>query len=86
MLSAARAALSERGRNAKTHRGTWGAFRDEFVIASAFPADVFGEGPRMQNLRWAADYEGEEFSDEDAGRAIDAARRFLDEIECALGQ
>src|SRR5687767_3247539 len=33
ILYAARAALSERDRNAKTHRGTWTAFSEEFVAS-----------------------------------------------------
>lgn len=85
MLSAARGALSERDMSARTHSGTWGSFREEFVLGSGFPADVFGEGPRMQNLRWAADYEGEEFSATDAERAIEAAERFLAEVERVIG-
>ena len=32
MLYAARAALSERDRHARSHAGTWGLFREEFVL------------------------------------------------------
>lgn len=85
MLSAARAALSERDRVAKTHSGTWGAFREVFVLGEGFPTEVFAEGPRTQNLRWAADYEGEEFSASEAQAVIDAARRFVDAVDAAIG-
>lgn len=81
MLSAARAALSERDRAAKTHSGTWGAFRELFVLGEGFPADLFAEGPRTQNLRWIADYEAEEFSAADAQAVVDAAERFVDAVE-----
>jgi uncharacterized protein (UPF0332 family) len=35
MLYAARAALSERDRHARSHAGTWAIFRDEFVAPGA---------------------------------------------------
>jgi uncharacterized protein (UPF0332 family) len=38
MLYAARAALSERDRTARSHGGIWAAFREEFVLAQALVA------------------------------------------------
>ena len=84
MLAAARAALSERDRNARTHSGTWHLFHEEFVAAGSFDRDLFAEGPRAQQLRWASDYEGEEFSAADGERAITVAERFLAGVERAI--
>ena len=36
MLYAACAALSERDRHARSHAGTWGQFREEFVLTGEF--------------------------------------------------
>ena len=55
MLYAARAALSERDRNARSHAGTWAAFREEFVLAGAFPADLVTAARRAQARREASD-------------------------------
>ena len=81
MLAAARAALSERNRNAKTHSGIWHLFHEVFVATGQFEQRVFAEGPRAQQLRWASDYEGEEFSAEEAREVIGAAQRFLSDVE-----
>ena len=54
MLYAARAALSERDRNARSHSGTWAAFREEFVVGGAFDADLVGEAQRAQARRESA--------------------------------
>jgi hypothetical protein len=40
MLYAARAALSERDRLARSHAGTWALFREEFVLTGEFEADL----------------------------------------------
>ncbi len=45
MLYAARAALSERGLNAKTHRGTWAIFRESFVATGLLQRRVVRGGP-----------------------------------------
>jgi uncharacterized protein (UPF0332 family) len=84
MLAAARAALSERERNARTHSGTWHLFHDEFVVAGGFDQELFAEAPRAQQLRWASDYEGEEFSADEARDVIDAAERFLAAVEAEI--
>jgi uncharacterized protein (UPF0332 family) len=36
MLYAARAALSERDRHARSHAGSWSLFREEFVLTGEF--------------------------------------------------
>ena len=84
MLAAARAGLSERERNARTHSGTWHLFYEEFVASGTFDADLFAEGPRAQQLRWASDYEGEEFSAEEAEAVLTAAQRFVDAVQSAV--
>lgn len=57
MLYAARAALSEEERYAKSHSGTWTLFRDTFVLAGRFDEALFSEAHGAQKLREAADYE-----------------------------
>lgn len=84
MLAAARAALSERDRNARTHSGTWHLFHETFVAAGDFDRELYAEAPRAQQLRWASDYEGEEFSAEEAGAVLDAAERFLTTVEALV--
>jgi uncharacterized protein (UPF0332 family) len=66
MLYAARAALSEEDRYAKTHAGTWGEFREAFVRDGRFDRELFALGPKTQELREAADYHAR---DPAAGRA-----------------
>lgn len=53
MLYAARAALSERGLNAKTHRGTWAIFRESFVATGLLSAELYEAAQRAQRLREA---------------------------------
>lgn len=84
MLSAARAALSERDEHARTHRGSWALFREAFVVDGPIDEEVYAEGPRTQAFRWAADYEGEEFSAAAAQDVLDAAERFVTSVEAVL--
>ncbi len=84
MLAAARAGLSERERSARTHSGTWHLFHEEFVASGGFDRDLFAEGQRAQQLRWAADYEGEEFAPEEAAAVLGAAERFIATVEATI--
>lgn len=61
MLYAARAALSERDRNARSHSGTWDLFRQEFVLTGAFDPDLTRQAQRAQARREASDYAAETF-------------------------
>jgi uncharacterized protein (UPF0332 family) len=77
MLYAARAALSEDERNAKTHAGTWNLFRERFVIAGRFDGDVFQAAHAIQARREAADYDAEQIPATEAADAVEVAERFV---------
>jgi uncharacterized protein (UPF0332 family) len=47
MVYAARGALSEEDRNARTHRGTWSLFRELFVEGGTFDASLVGDAQRV---------------------------------------
>ncbi len=57
MLYAARAALSEEEKNAKTHRGTWDLFRGTFVEPGRFDRELFDRARRAQRVREGVDYD-----------------------------
>lgn len=81
MLYCARAALSERGIQAKTHRGTWHEFRGAFVQSGEVDADLASSVQKLQPEREQADYDAWPAPAEDAHRAIELARSFLDAID-----
>lgn len=85
MLYAARAALSERELNAKTHRGIWNLFDTEIEQSGAVEPGLAAQGRHAQRLRERADYEGEDFEPEDAAAAIADAEHCLDAVEALLG-
>jgi uncharacterized protein (UPF0332 family) len=76
MLYAARAALSERGISAKTHRGTWHEFRLAFVETGKLDAGLAASVQRIQPEREQADYDAWAAPAEDASHAIEVARGF----------
>lgn len=80
MLYAARAALSEEDRSAKTHRGVWSLFGETFVASGRFDAELAGAARRAQRLREAGDYDAAPASLADAGHVVDDATRFLDAV------
>jgi uncharacterized protein (UPF0332 family) len=86
MLYAARAALSEQELNAKTHRGTWSLFRDAFVVPGQFAESLYQTAQDAQRLREAGDYEAAGASRDEAERILEAAGRFVAEIETLLGR
>ncbi len=51
MLYAARAALSEEDRNAKTHRGVWVRFSETFVAPGRFDRELAAQARRIQRER-----------------------------------
>ena len=77
MLYAARAALSEEDRYAKTHAGTWGEFREAFVLPDRFDAALFRLGPKVQELREAADYHARNPVEGQAETVVDDAAHFV---------
>jgi len=77
MLYAARAALSEDERNAKTHAGTWNLFRERFVIAGGFDRNDFQAAHAIQARREAADYDAEGIPAAEAAEAVEVAERFV---------
>lgn len=81
MLYAARAALSELGVSAKTHRGTWLELRRAFVEGGDLDADLLASVQKVQPEREQADYDAWLAPVDDATHAIDLAQRFLDAIE-----
>jgi uncharacterized protein (UPF0332 family) len=81
MLYCARAALSERGIQAKTHRGTWHEFRGAFVQSGEVDAELGASVQKLQPEREQADYDAWPAPAEDAHRAIELARSFLGAID-----
>jgi len=80
MLYAARAALSEEDRYAKTHSGTWTIFRETFVATKRFDHELVSQAERTLEQRLGADYDAEPVSQAQAEAAIDLAQRFLDAV------
>lgn len=84
MLYAARAALSEDDENARTHRGTWNAFRLRYVITDAFDAALFTLAQHAQAAREGGDYEAVTPSREETERYGAGAAEFISGIEQML--
>jgi uncharacterized protein (UPF0332 family) len=81
MLYAARAALSERDRYARSHGGTWAAFREEFVQAGDVDARLFAAAQSAQARREASDYAAEPFERVEAQAIVETAQRFIAAVE-----
>ena len=81
MLNAARAALSEENRYAKTHSGTWTLFRETFVVTQRFDADLVIQAERAFELRIGADYDAERITRAQAEGATELAARFVAALE-----
>lgn len=81
MLYAARAALSEEDRYAKTHRGTWDLFHETFVEPGRFDHELAREARRAQSPREAADYDAEAVPREQAEEIVSLAERFVTAID-----
>jgi uncharacterized protein len=86
MLYCARAALSERGVYAKTHRGAWHEFRSAFVVSGEIDADLAARVQKIQPEREQADYDAWLAPSEDTMHAIALARDFLKAVEAVLAQ
>jgi uncharacterized protein (UPF0332 family) len=85
-LYAARAALSEEDRHAKTHTGVWGLFGESFVSSGRFDSQLFAEARRVQELREAADYDAREIADEQAREIVAAAESFVSGVAAMLAE
>jgi uncharacterized protein (UPF0332 family) len=85
MLYAARAALSERNRNARSHTGVWGLFREEFVITGEFDEGLAQEAQRAQARREASDYAAESFELSEAQELVATAERFVRAVKRLTG-
>lgn len=81
MLYAARAALSEEDRNARTHRGTWQLFRATFVDTGRFDGELADAAQETQRLREGADYDAQRFSASEAERICALAERFVSAVD-----
>jgi uncharacterized protein (UPF0332 family) len=84
MLYCARAALSERGVYAKTHRGAWHEFRSAFVASEEISADLVADVQKIQPEREQADYDAWLAPAEETKHAIELARDFLMAVEALL--
>jgi uncharacterized protein (UPF0332 family) len=84
ILYATRAALSERDRNAKTHRGTWALFSEEFVASGDIDVELAREARATQETREGVDYAAARVSRDEAQRIIEVAERFVAAIETLL--
>lgn len=84
MLYAARAALSERDRHARSHAGTWALFREEFVLTGEFEAELAQAAQRAQARREASDYAAESFERSEGEQVVAAAERFVAAIASAI--
>lgn len=80
MLYAARAALSERDRYAKTHSGVWGQFHKTFVTTGAFDEQLHQKAAAAQDLREAADYEAKVLPLKKAEQTLALAEKFVQAV------
>jgi uncharacterized protein (UPF0332 family) len=85
MFYAARAALSEEERNARTHRGVWGLFGELFVVSGRFDEELLSAAQRGQDLREAGDYEARAISPEEGEAIVADADRFVSAVADLLG-
>jgi uncharacterized protein (UPF0332 family) len=79
-LYAARAALSEEGRHARTHSGAWALFSEVFVSEGRFDAGLVRAARRVQEVREASDYDARDVSGEEADTIIGDAERFVEAV------
>jgi uncharacterized protein (UPF0332 family) len=81
MLYAARAALSEEDRYAKTHSGTWLLFKETFVEPGRFEKDLFDKTQKTLPLRLGVDYDALPVGHGEAEAVVERAGLFLSAIE-----
>lgn len=83
-LDAARAALSEQDRHTRSHTGTWGLFRETFVVTRRFEAGLHAAAHAVQKQREYADYAPLRYTPEEARSKFDTCERFVAEVETML--
>jgi uncharacterized protein (UPF0332 family) len=84
-LDAARAALSEEDRYARTHRRIWGSFHDSFVRPGRFEPELHGAAAAMQRDREDVDYQAAHVTREEMEAALDVAARFVAAVRTLIG-
>jgi uncharacterized protein (UPF0332 family) len=85
MLYAARAALSEEDRHAKTHSGTWALFRETFAEPGRFDAQLLSVASKQQQPREGADYDARRFSRDEAAETVELADQFIAAVTELIG-
>jgi uncharacterized protein (UPF0332 family) len=81
MLYAARAALSERDENAKTHRGSWHLFHERYVASGMFDRLLFTRAQHAREVRELGDYSAKPPTGTQAQELVDLAQRFVAAVE-----
>ena len=84
MLYAARAALSEEDRYAKSHGGVWALFGESYVATGRFEAELAASARRAQRLREAGDYEASAPEAAEAEQVVADAERFVEAVASVL--
>lgn len=85
MFEAARAALSERDQYARTHRGVLHLLRESFVLREGFPKELHRAAQTAREQREDAHYGAAGAGAPEAAETVDAAERFLAEVERRVG-
>lgn len=77
ILYAARAALSEEDRHAKTHKGVWAVFGELFVQTGRFDRSLYRAARSAEERRLDVHYEAVAISEAEGREAVADARRFI---------
>jgi uncharacterized protein (UPF0332 family) len=77
MFSAARAALSELDREARTHHGTWTLFDQLFVSQDLFEGRLRDAARNAEELRYDSDYRLGGATQQEAQRVLADAEEFV---------
>lgn len=83
-LYAARAALSEGDRYAKTHGGTWTLFSELFVATQRFDRELYAAAQKARETREASDYDAQHATPAEAAAIVAQAKQFVAAIESLL--
>ncbi|MGH2993188.1 MAG: HEPN domain-containing protein [Solirubrobacterales bacterium] len=84
MLYAARAALSERDLNAKTHGGTWTLFAEQFVHDGTIDRALAAKAREAERLRYEVDYDAADVDRGVAETVAADAEKFVNAVLAAL--
>ncbi len=84
MLYAARAALSEADRQAKTHTGVWGLFYETFVATGSFDRNLYASAHAAQEQREDVDYAAAEISQAEGEQVLAIAQEFVETVHSTL--